>query len=130
MKDSKYIKPGEIETRQLLSLLNRAKKKSSDAPYALEMIYHQYCRGYWFLKEIALGFGFIVACPHPMANHWIELKKSEQEALLNGFYPKLTTEVEHVISLLKSEAIILTGEENYMEYACYIDNRDEHCRAY
>ena len=81
------------------------------------------------MGEIALEFGLVVTVPHPMANHWVELKKSEQEVLLNGFYPKLTTKVEHVISLLKNETIILTGEENYMEHACYIDKRDEHCRT-
>jgi len=112
----KHINLGEIETRKLLSLLDDARKKSDKTPYALEMLYHLYCDGYYFLQAIGLNYGLCVVVPYNNlgVNHWSELKKQDQEAILNRFYPKLTEECDRIISLLKNKTIVPMGERDEM----------------
>jgi len=126
----KYISLGEIETRKLLSLLYDVREKSSETPYALEELYHLYCDGYYFLQSIGLDYGLcMVAPPHHLgANHWSELKKQEQEAMLNGFYPKLTEESDYVISLLKDKTIVLLGEKDENGRYLYSGDKNKNFR--
>jgi len=114
----KYINSGEIETRKLLSLLYDVRKKSSKTPYALEMLYHLYCDGYDFLQTIGLNFGLCVVVPYHLgANSWGKLKKTEQESMINGFYPKLTEEANNVISMLNDGIVVPLGIKDE-KYSC------------
>lgn len=121
----KYINPGEIATRELLSFLNKAKENSPELPLALEMIYYDYEKGYYFLQEIALGYGLNVVVPHPIAQTWHDLTEREREEMVNSFFPELPKEVACVISLLEDKKIVLTGEKDDDGRYIYHDFRDK-----
>ena len=111
----KYINIGEQEKRRLLSYLYDVREKTPTTADSLEILYSQYCKGYYFLQEIAIGYGLCVIVAHDKGS-WDNL--AAQEQLLGGFYPSLTTEADLVISMLENGVVVLSGEKG--EDGCYV----------
>ncbi|MCL2677925.1 MAG: hypothetical protein FWE85_02605 [Clostridiales bacterium] len=108
----KQLDPGEIETYELLGLLQKAKKQTPDLAFILMQFYDSYCDGYYFLDKLGLEYGLAVTVPLQIANSWDELSEKQQKDLLSSFSPKLEEEIERIITCLENKTIILTGETN------------------
>jgi len=105
----KYVDFAEFAPREMLALLEKAKRKTPELPQVLMDFYDLYCDGYYFLQTLALDYGLNVYNPRS-AKSWEALNAPEQDELLGKFYPELTTEVERIISLIEDKTIIPLGE--------------------
>lgn len=120
----KLVDLGEYETYKMLMLLDKAGQKDEKLPYHLMEFYHLYCRGYYFLSDIGLGYGLSIEVP-PKSNSWDNLTKKQQEKLLMGFSPGLDIEIQRVTVWLKSKKIVLTGKRDEYGHFEYEDYRNE-----
>jgi hypothetical protein len=87
--------------------------------------YDLYCKGYYFLDNLGLGYGLAVEVPYSQADSWEELTPEQQQTLLNDFYPDIKHEIKKVIGWLDAGKVILTGVQDEYQHYEYIDNRTE-----
>lgn len=122
-----HIDLGEFETYKMFELLHESKKKTEQLPYILMEFYDLYCRGYYFLEDLGIGFGLAVEIRvwNTSADTWDELTSDQQKELLDSFSPSLEGCIEETIYWLENQKIILTGEENEMGRYVYKDLRTE-----
>ncbi|HTD39773.1 MAG TPA: hypothetical protein VK671_04075 [Mucilaginibacter sp.] len=123
----KQVDIGEFETFKMLGLLEETKKKDEKLPYYLMEFYDLYCRGYYFLQDLGLGYGLSVELPFEKfkADTWDELNKDQKKELLESFSPELDIQIQRVINWLISKKIILTGEQDEYGHYSYEDFRTE-----
>lgn len=121
-----HIDLGDFETHKLLKLLEEAILKTHQLPFILMEFYDLYCRGYYFLQDLGLGYGLAVDAPwveNTTADTWDELTSTQQANLLASFSPILEYELDRVRRWLVTKQIILTGEYNELGYHTYQDLR-------
>ena len=96
---------GEFETYKMLGLLNEAKQRTERLPFILMEFYDLYCRGYYFLQDLGLGYGLMVVVPPPKysKDNWNDLMEEEKRDLLNSFSPKIDEVVQRVIDWLTNK---------------------------
>ena len=118
---------GEFETYKMLGLLNEAKQRTERLPFILMEFYDLYCRGYYFLQDLGLGYGLMVVVPPPKysKDNWNDLMEEEKRDLSNSFSPKIDEVVQRVIDWLTNKRIILTGNQNEIGHYDYQDFRTE-----
>jgi hypothetical protein len=121
----KHIDKGEYEKWKLVKLLHKALRRDTYLPQILMTFYDLYCKGYYFLDNLGLGYGLAVKVPYSQADSWNELTAEQQQNLINSFYPGIEDEIEKVIEWLDSGKVILTGIQDEYNYFGYIDNRTE-----
>jgi hypothetical protein len=117
---------GEFETHKLLKLLQEASLKTPRLPFILMEFYYLYCRGYYFLQDLGIGYGLAVDAPwveNTTADSWDELTSTQQAALLASFSPGLEHELDRVQRWLVTGQIVLTGEYDELGYHTYRDLR-------
>jgi hypothetical protein len=117
---------GEFERHKLLKLLQEASLKTSRLPFILMQFYDLYCRGYYFLQDLGLGYGLAVDAPrveNTTADTWDELTSTQQADLLTSFSPGLEHELDHVQRWLVTGQIVLTGEYDELGHHTYRDLR-------
>nr|GFC10172.1 hypothetical protein [Tanacetum cinerariifolium] len=117
---------GEFETHKLLKLLQEACLKTPRLPFILMEFYDMYCRGYYFLQDLGLGYGLAVASPwveNTTADTWEELTSDQQAELLASFSPGLKHELDRVQRWLITGQITLTGEYDELGHHTYCDLR-------
>lgn len=117
---------GEFETHKLLKLLQEASLKTPRLPFILRGFYDLYCRGYYFLQDLGLGYGLAVDAPwveNTTADTWEELTSAQQAALLASFSPGLGHELDRVQRWLITGQIVLTGEYDELGHHTYRDLR-------
>jgi hypothetical protein len=122
----KQIDLGDFETDKLLKLLKDAQHKTERRPFILIAFYNLYCKGYYFLDNLGLGYGLAVeaALMHNVAaESWDELNAQEKQQLLNLFSPKLEEEIDKVIGWLQNKSVVLTGEQDEFGNYGYNDYR-------
>jgi hypothetical protein len=121
-----HIDLGDLETYKLLKLLQEAILKTPQLPFILMAFYNLYCRGYYFLQDLGLGYGLAVDAPwvkNTTANTWDELTSNQQAELLASFSPGLERELDRVQHWLVTGQIILTGEYDERGHHTYCDLR-------
>ena len=124
----KYIDKGEFEKRRILKLLKSSLIRDKQLPETLMTFYDLYCKGYNFFDNLGLGYGLAVETArieNTNVETWYQLNPTEQNKLLDSFYPDLETEIKKVISWIESEKVILTGFTDEYNHFEYIDNRTE-----
>lgn len=121
-----HIDLGEFETHKLLKLLQEAILKTPRLPFILVEFYNLYCRGYYFLQDLGLGYGLAVDAPwveNTAADTWDELTSAQQTKLLASFSPGLEHELDRVQRWLVTRQIIPTGEHDELGHHTYCDLR-------
>jgi hypothetical protein len=121
-----HIDLGDLETYKLLKLLQEAILKTPRLPFILMAFYNLYCRGYYFLQDLGIGYGLAVDTPrvkNTTADTWDELTSTQQADLLASFSPELEHELTRVQRWLVTRQIILTGEYNELGRYTYRDLR-------
>lgn len=123
----KHSDKGELETKRIYRLLEKALNRDKKLPEILMTFYDLYCKGYDFFDNLGLGYGLRVEVPaiNNYEETWEDLNESEQTTLINSFYPSLEVEIKKVVSWLDSRNIILTGIRDANSHFEYIDNRTE-----
>lgn len=122
----KHIDLGEFETYKMLGIMYEAKHKNEQLPYILMKFYDLYCKGYFFLQDLGIGFGLAVEVPNvknTTADTWDELTVEQQKVLLDSFSPKLEECLERAINWLETKQINLTGEQDNIGHYVYEDLR-------
>ena len=119
----KHIDKGEFEKRRIRNLLTKALNRDKDLPHILMTFYDMYCKGYYFMDNLGLGYGLAVAVPYSQANSWSELTIEQKNKLLDSFYPAIETEISKVISWLDNGKVVLTGIKDENDHFEYLDNR-------
>lgn len=117
---------GEFETHKLLKLLQEVSLKTPRLPFILVEFYNLYCRGYYFLQDLGLGYGLAVDSPwveNTTTDTWDELTSEQQAELLASCSPGLERELDLVRRWLVTEQIILTGEYDELGHHTYQDLR-------
>ena len=124
---SKYIDKGAFESRRVRKLLTKALNRDEDLPQILMTFYDMYCKGYNFFDNLGLGYGLRVEVPgiNNYQETWNDLTETEQNILINSFYPDLDTEINKVIFWLDTGKVVLTGFKDECNHFEYIDNRAE-----
>lgn len=122
-----YIDFGEYETRRLKRLLRGVIERDSDLPDILRELYHLYCMGYCFLRDLAIGYALFVEVPPGKygAETWDELNEETQEELLGSLFPGVIEEAEKVWAWLEEGAIILKGEDYFSGQYLFEDRRPD-----
>ena len=118
----KHIDKGQYEKWRLLTQLNRVLERTPDAPDIIIDFYDLYCKGYYFMDNLGLGYGLRLDCPYPDANSWVELTKEQQADVLRETFPAIDVEIKKVIGWLESGKVVLTGIRDEYEHLTYIDN--------
>ncbi len=124
----KHIGKGVLETMRMDQLLGKALDRDQSLPEILVRFYDLYCKGYYFLEVLGMNYGLGIDIDFPLVNSkrssWEDLDVTEQNTLLDSFYPELETELIRVISWLDNGEIILTGIRDENNRLDFIDNRD------
>jgi hypothetical protein len=121
----KYIDKGEFEKRKIRNILAKGLIRNKEQSRIIIEFYDLYCKGYIFLDKLGLGYGLAAKIPFSQADSWDELTSTQQNDLLNSFYPGIEIEILRVISWIDSGEIVLTGIQNELGHNEYIDNRSE-----
>src|SRR5690606_22337946 len=123
----KHIDVADFETYKLLSLLQEARLKTKRLPYVLVEFYELYCDGYYFLQDLAIGYGLAIQVPQMenTAETWDELTTAQKALLLESLEPGLDDELARVANWLESGKIKLTGEIDERGHYGYVDLRQE-----
>lgn len=119
---------GEFETWKLKRLLKQCIERKNDYPNALVQFYDLYCKGYYFLDNLAFGYALPLDCPWSAfgVDSFEQLTSSQQMQLADSFYPDIEPELIKVNNWLDSKKIILTGnrDEDLGRFE-FVDNRTE-----
>ncbi|WP_353186394.1 hypothetical protein [Parapedobacter lycopersici] len=124
----KHIDLADFETYKLRNLLQEARLKTERLPQVLVAFYELYCDGYYFLQQLAIGYGLAIQVPqveNTTAETWDELNAMEKKALLKSLEQGLDDEVDLVLGWLESGKIKLTGEIDEMGRYMYDDFRTQ-----
>jgi hypothetical protein len=109
---TKYLRPGERLTRQLVRLLHHTSWEDDRLADLLLTSVDLYDRGLTFLEPLAKEFGEKVR--HPVVGglqrRWDDLSEREQDHILRGFAPALDETVAQLLARLKSGAIEITSD--------------------
>ena len=114
------IDMGEYETSKLLSQLKEAQTPTPGLPELLELLYYQYCDGYYFLQKIALGCCLSVVIHKENGDTEFEITPASFE--------ELQADVDQVIQWIEQKKIVLTGARDNLNRLEYIDQREPHDR--
>jgi hypothetical protein len=76
-------------------LLNKALAKADQFALVMMEFYDLYCDGYYFLKNLGLGYGlmFSVTVTKYEATTWNELSHDQQVEMIDELYPKIEKEI-------------------------------------
>jgi hypothetical protein len=119
---TKYVRTGEYESWKIKKLLMKVLNKKENLPYTLPEIYFLYCRGFYFLDNLALGFGIEV---QSRLDEGVSRDSIEIHDLIESFLPNIHQEAEKVLSWLVEGKIIIRDEYDDLGDIQFIDNRLE-----
>ena len=100
-------------------------KKNENFPQSLIATYDLYCHGYYFLDNLAFGYGLTFSNDFYEFKDWIKLSSEEKNKRINDVYDGVKIEAEKVREWLENRKVILTGERDEMNYHKFVDNRTE-----
>lgn len=122
---ARYVDWGEVQREELLGYLRAIQARSSpDAVvYALRATYDWYCRGCYFLDEVALSAGLEVDCYRPNDARWAALTEAQQWEYLGHFYPAAQHAAERIIGWLETGQIRFEADPDADWYFNYVDTR-------
>lgn len=128
----KYIDFGIFESYRVKSILESALNNDDMLGAYLIEIYELYCHGYYFLREIALGFG--LTCTYTPKGYsersWYDLLLEEKRKLHKLFQPKLYSCLNRSLNWIKNDDIIITGTKGDLDRWEYIDYRSKEDKEY
>ncbi len=113
------IDEADYEKYRILKLLNDTLIYSPNSRQNIAQFYDLYCEGYDFFNDLAFPYGLDAVAP---------LQNEEDTgAMVKNYYPKITTEIQKVISWIENKEIVLKplSEEDFPKYD-YEDNRQFH----
>ena len=118
----KYVRIGEYESWKIKKSLVDVLSKKEDLPHILTEIYFLYCRGFYFLDNLALGFGIEV---QSRIDEGVPRDSMEVHNLIDSFLPSIRHEAEKVLSWLEEEKIVIRDEYDDLGDIQFVDNRSE-----
>ena len=116
----KYIGYGEYETWKVKKLLVNILGRKEELPNTLIDLYTLYCQGFYFLDNLALGFGIEV---QSMLDEGVSKDSIEVQQLVDSFLPKVRHEAERVLSWLEEEKIKIRDEYDDLGDIQFVDKR-------
>ena len=121
----RYINVDKYHKWYLRRILQKIIDRSVDAHKYIEQCYDMYCKGYYFLDNLGLGYGLAITVPPSNYNggSWGKLESPEQIKLLDSFYPDVRREAEKVLGWLDSGEISITGHDGSSQGIEYMDIR-------
>lgn len=119
------VDEGKYYEWSLRRILEKIINKSNDSAIYIEECYNLYCEGYNFLNDLGLGYGLCIVSPPNKysSENWEQLKKKEQENLVNNLYPDVADEAKKVLNWLDHNKIKITGHDGRYQGIQYSDSR-------
>ena len=123
----RLIDNGEYETWKLRHLLKQTTERTGDYPRALVQFYDLYCKGYYFVDNLAFGYGLPLDSPWSKfgVDSFDKLTTAQQKELADSFYPDIERELNKASHWLDSKKIILTGQRGDLDRFEFLDTRAE-----
>jgi len=119
---------GEFETWKLRQLLRQTRERIGNYPKAITQFYDLYCKGYYFMDNLAFGYGLPLDCPWSKfgIDSFDKLTMEQQKQYADSFFPDIEGELKKVSDWLDSKKIILTGKrDNELGRYEFEDSRSE-----
>ena len=125
MVTEKYIDFKKLENTRVIEILKSAQKLDDDLGAWLIELYELYCQGYYFLQDLAFGFGLPCSSSTKFGRYkeWNDLTQSEKNDVTSAFIPKVIVFLEEAIEWLDEGKIVLSGEKGSGNNWIYIDKR-------
>lgn len=122
-----HLDPGKFETVKMLRQLEAIIDRDGNEGEALCAMYHLYCQGYSFLKDLGLGIGLFIEVPDKYpADQFQALNEAQKKELLDSVFPTARDLAVAVKNWILNGEIILTGEkEETRNTWMYLDNRND-----
>ncbi len=120
-----HIAKSEFENWKLLKLLNAVLKRDKDEAVAIVSFYNLYCKGYYFLDNLAFGFSLPMNYAQSDMRGIYEIDPAERQKMIEGFHPQIENEIHKVIEWLNSKKIVITAVQDESDRYEFIDNRTE-----
>lgn len=114
-----YVDLAAFETEKLRRILGAIENRTHEAFAAVRATYDLYCKGYYFLDNLGLGYG-LSFIDFDDTEH---LTATRMDELLSGAYPLLVAEAQRVLRWLDDGTIRPTGEEDETGQMGFVDNR-------
>lgn len=120
-----YIDIGKYYEWYLRRVLQKIIEHPIDVHKYICQCYDMYCDGYGFLDNLGLAYGLAVTVPPPEygSDSWDKLESSEQQRLIDSFYPNVRKDAEKVIDWLDTRKIVITGHDGDRQGIQYKDSR-------
>jgi hypothetical protein len=127
-----YIDFGIFESYRVTSYIDGALCNDDNLGSYLIEIYELYCCGYYFLRELALGFG--LTCTYTPKEYseesWYDLSIEEKRRLHKLFQPKLNECLRRALNWINNGDVIITGTKGDINRWEYIDHRSKADKEY
>lgn len=108
----KQIDISKYETWRLKRLLFNVLGRKNNYYDSILQFYDLYCKGYYFLDNLGLGYGLALDCPYSEygVDSYEELSEEQRDKIVNSFYPKIEFEIKKVLNWLDSDIIVINSE--------------------
>ena len=126
----KNVDLGLIETRYILGLLESCYVINEKTFDSLCRIYDLYCKGYYFMRKMALEYGLWCEVPHSEehAKGWMNIHDSSYNTIIRDKIPEIKKASRLLIDVISSGEVVLTGNMTTHGNREYIDNRTDEAK--
>lgn len=118
---------GEYQKWKLNTILDQALLKDESFPRLMMEFYDLYCDGYYFLRDLGLGYGLMFTTPPSKYKvyTWEELSPEQKSQQISRLFPKIEKELLKVKGWIDKGKIVLTGNKDELNNYDYEDFRTE-----